>query len=375
MDLRVCIISDYRQEFESLLKNLSLNADCKKTIKIGNKDYILEFDMSFKYDKYDYILIINKAIKNVKISAKRVIALQQEPFIQASKKYLIPFKNEWAIKKETYKDCNLVFAFNEGLFECETLINHNPKTFLYNETIFIKYPPMMYFLFGNISYKDLFKASPLNKEKLISCIASFDKRAFAGHIDRMKFVKALHKSRLGKLIDFYGHKTKYSLEEKRYGILPYKYTIAIENNVQSDYFSEKIMDAFLGYSIPIYFGANNIAQYFPPNSFVQIDIYNLEASIKKIENAINSNFYENNFEAVLEARRRVLEDYCMLNAVSKEILKDYLLNGDSKIREISLKAYKRSLKDKLKYYFLIIYYFGLRIFTDSESRSRFKDLQ
>ena len=45
-----------------------------------------------------------------------------------------------------------------------------------------------------------------------------------------------------------------------------KYTLAIENTSEPHYFSEKITDAFLCNTMPIYFGAPNIFEYFPKNS-------------------------------------------------------------------------------------------------------------
>lgn len=308
------------------------------------------------------------------IIAKRVISLQQEPFIPNSKQYGIPFKNEWAKNPQSYQYCDIVLAFNDAMFEGRILENQNPKTFSLNHTTFIKYPPMMYFLFGNISYENLKNLPIPKKTKAISCIASFDKKAFAGHLDRIKFVLALKNSHLGDKIDFYGNKTEYELREKKDGILPYKYTIAIENNAQDDYFSEKIMDAYLGYSIPIYFGAKNIEKYFPPNSFIKIDIYNLQDSIATIEKILHSNFYEDNFNALLEARRRTLEEYSMLHALSKVIIDDSKAHPNAESKNITIKAYRRSLGMKIYRNLLCVYYWILRILTNGESKNRLKKL-
>ncbi|RAX55307.1 hypothetical protein CCY99_00990 [Helicobacter sp. 16-1353] len=457
--IKVCILSDYREGFKSQIKNLSKNGDSKFIAPSGE-------ELSFEFRGFDekpidcdYVLIINKTIKPHKVRARRVFALQQEPYIKESKQYGIPFKNEWAIKPETYAHCDVVFAFNEGLFKApclekvefktaldsvldldsaldssldsadfaldsnvlkyggnsqngggqqldNTRFQHSNSPFLnspatnpnqltiqvasnphshevdsprkakFHNTIFIKYPPMMYFLFApNMPYNELCNLPIPRKIKEISCIASFDKKAFAGHLDRMKFVKALQNSHLGDKIDFYGNKTPNELAEKKDGILPYKYTIAIENNAQSDYFSEKIMDAYLGYAMPIYFGAGNIERYFPKNSFIKIDIYNVEDSIKRLENLLESNFYEEHFGAILEARRRVLEDYSMLESMGKEILKDYKTHKETPKKEIFLKPYKRSLKTHIWRIALIIYYFFHRILNKGESKNKLKDLK
>ena len=215
---------------------------------------------------------------------------------------------------------------------------------------------------------------PPPKPKEMSCIASFDKRAFYGHLDRIKFVMALKKSKIAHIIDFFGNKTTTPLKEKKDGILPYKYSIAIENNAQDDYISEKIMDCYLGYSIPIYFGAGNVEEYFPKDSFIKIDIYHLQDSITLLENILDSNFYEEHFDALLEARRRVLCDYSMLYSISKNIIADVKANSDSPKKEVLLPKYKRPLRWVLKYYYQAIFFGLQRILTRGEGKNRLKGL-
>lgn len=59
--------------------------------------------------------------------------------------------------------------------------------------------------------------------------------------------------------------------EKADGLLPYRYTVVIENIEESHYFSEKLLDAFLCETIPIYWGASNISDYFDPLGMVLCD--------------------------------------------------------------------------------------------------------
>ena len=376
MNLKIGILSDYKGGMENFIKILSPNNDSK--IKID--DYILEF---VSYDSNggglhsidcDYIVVINKSNQNIKLTTKRVFALQQEPYIRESKKYAIPFKNEWAISQDYYLFCDIVFAFNDELFKGKNLINNNPKTFIKNNTTFIKHHPALYFCFGNMPFDTLCKMPKVEKTKEISCIASFDKKAFYGHLDRMKFVIALKKSKIGKRIDFFGNKTEFELKEKKDGILPYKYTIAIENNAQDDYVSEKIMDSYLGYSIPIYFGANNVEKYFPKDSFIKIDIYQLQDSINMIEKILDSNFYEEHFDALLEARNRVLYDYSMLYSLSKNIINDYKKHQNTTKKEVLIAKYKRPFYLVLKYYYQAIFYGLLKILTNGEGKNKLKDL-
>ncbi len=371
MKLKICVLSDYKDEWlRDMLKKISPNNDSKIYID----DFELDFQVCNSAIDCDYVVVLNKVNKNTIVKTKRIIALQQEPYIRESRQYAIPFKNEWAISADYYLFCDTVLAFNDGLFEDKQLISTNPKTFIINNTKFIKHHPALYFLFGDIDYKNLCTLPAPVKTKDISCIASFDKKAFYGHLDRIKFVKALKKSRIGHRIDFFGNKTEYELKEKKDGIIPYKYTIAIENNSQDDYISEKIMDAYLGYSIPIYFGAGNIDKYFPKNSFIKIDIYNLEDSIKIIEDILDSDFYEENFNSLLQARSLVINKYSMLHSLSKHIIYDAKQYSNDIKKEIYIYKYKRPMKYVLKYWYCVLWYGLLSVITNGESKSRLKEL-
>ena len=77
----------------------------------------------------------------------------------------------------------------------------------------------------------------------------------------------------------------------------YAFSINIENMVQDHYFSEKIIDCFLCGTIPIYFGARKINNYFNADGILVFNnqeelLYNLET--------ISFEFYESRMAAVRE---------------------------------------------------------------------------
>ena len=49
---------------------------------------------------------------------------------------------------------------------------------------------------------------------------------------------------------------------KKEGLLSYQFSIVIENCQENDYFTEKLVDCFVCKTIPIYWGASNIGEYF-----------------------------------------------------------------------------------------------------------------
>jgi hypothetical protein len=69
----------------------------------------------------------------------------------------------------------------------------------------------------------------------------------------------------------------------------------MENSVQDDYFTEKIIDCFLTGTIPIYWGTKNINKYFDENGIIILPNtnewdFNFESAIEII-NLLDENFY------------------------------------------------------------------------------------
>jgi hypothetical protein len=48
------------------------------------------------------------------------------------------------------------------------------------------------------------------------------------------------------------------------GLFESMFSIIVENEYQDHYFTEKLIDCLRSYTVPIYFGAPNIAKYFDP---------------------------------------------------------------------------------------------------------------
>jgi hypothetical protein len=156
------------------------------------------------------------------------------------------------------------------------------------------------------TYDDFKRMQPPLKKKLLSIIYS-DKKLTEGHVKRHEFVASL-KAHFGDELDIFGRGFRY-VSDKWDAIADYKYHIVIENSRFPHYWTEKLADAFLGWSLPIYYGCPNITDYFDPNSFVSIDIESPKLSILKIEQIIKENLWEGSLPHIAEARQRVLDEY------------------------------------------------------------------
>jgi len=150
------------------------------------------------------------------------------------------------------------------------------------------------------------KSLPIpEKTKLISCIAS-DLRQLEGHRLRVDFIKDIKQD--FPLIDFFGRGSHF-IRDKMDGLLPYKYSIAIENSSSDNYFTEKINDCFLTHTVPIYYGCRNIDKYFPYQSFISIDINNRDEARKKINDLLQNDDWNERLPYIQEARELVLQKY------------------------------------------------------------------
>ncbi len=189
-------------------------------------------------------------------------------------------------------------------------------------------------------YNYLKDLSVPEKTKAISCIAS-GLRRLRGHRTRLNFVNTLKDT--FPQIDFFG-KDEHYLPGKIDGLLPYRYSIAIENTAADNYFTEKINDCFLAYTVPVYYGCKNIGKYFPERSFITIDIEDPSRAIKKIAEVISQDDWQSRLPYITEARQLVLNKYQPL-AGAANILRQI---RSSEKKSIVLKPVLPGIVEKIK---------------------------
>ena len=138
---------------------------------------------------------------------------------------------------------------------------------------------------------------------------------------RIKFIKELSKY---KKIDIGSKRKKLNnigrqIINKREFLSSYKFSIAMENSEGDGYISEKIVDAFLAGTIPIYYGDYMIDEFINPKTYILIkgekDILKKIEYIKEIDN--NDELYKN----IL--KEKVLLDQNIVVDTEKE-LKEFL---------------------------------------------------
>lgn len=154
-----------------------------------------------------------------------------------------------------------------------------------------------------------------NKKKKISTVCSNKQQGHTVHRKRFEFTAKLENEI--KKLERFGKGYNW-IDLKCDAIDDYEFHVAIENHYAPNVWTEKLADTFLGYAVPIYYGCPNVFDYFPQDSIILIDIFDGENSIKKIKEIINiPGEYERRLPSIIEARRRVIEEYNIMEMINK----------------------------------------------------------
>jgi hypothetical protein len=144
------------------------------------------------------------------------------------------------------------------------------------------------------------------KSKLISMIAS-NKIMCAEHQYRQRIIQ-----KFSNQCDHFGRGFR-PLANKEDGLKDYCFSIVMENATYANMFTEKITDCFMTGTIPIYYGIQNIGDYFDTNGIITLD------DNFRIED-LSMELYESKIESVkinlqLAIDLLVAEDYIYKNFI------------------------------------------------------------
>jgi len=174
----------------------------------------------------------------------------------------------------------------------------------------IRQQPGLLWYYGGSDQRGTFDAlaaaSPPVKSKAISSVCSSKAMRHTLHAQRLAFTKRLMRD--VPELDVFGYGMGH-LDNKADAIDPYRYHLVIENHSCPHHWTEKLADAFLGFSLPVYFGCTNLEDYFPAESYLEIDIRDYDGARARILDLLSGDEYEQRLPAIIEARRRVLHEY------------------------------------------------------------------
>lgn len=205
-------------------------------------DWIRDFD--YQGDN-DLVFFTDQNLFNFyKVKSKIKIGWLIEP--------VSTFPYSYSFVKENY--------MKNGFFDY--ILTYDKELIKLNENLdkefFIFYPHS-----GSWIDKEDFKI--YKKIRDVSIIAS-TKSQTSGH--RIRAAVIQYK---GSQMDIFGRGRENELKYKLDGLKDYRYSVIIENIKQDDYFTEKIIDAFSCGVVPLYFGTDNIGNYFDERGIIKFN--------------------------------------------------------------------------------------------------------
>jgi hypothetical protein len=201
--------------------------------------------------------------------------------------------HDWAIQNHYYFSCILTWG--------ETILNNCSNALLF--------PFGTTFLHKENKYKEL---ASLDKKFEISFLCG-PKKIIEGHHLRQKIWNK--QNEIKSPIKFIYEGNKIPCFEHN------MFHIAVENSQNKNYFTEKIIDAFLTRTIPIYCGCPNIEEFFNKKGIIT---FNNENELVSILNSLTEEDYLNRKEYIEEnyiIAIHYAEIFTRLKDILKEIIK------------------------------------------------------
>ena len=242
--------------------------------KLVWKDFTFTED---EVDECDYLVILDypKSDFEVKVSPDNIIHLCLEPPNEISK-----------YRQYANKQVNIIYS---QIATCKnTILSHGALPWHIDQ---------------NFDFLSSLEYNALKKTNQIIWITSNQKTS-KGHLSRMKFLETIKEL---PEISLYGRGIN-PIDDKWEVLSSSKYAIAYENFNNPYYWTEKISDCFLSYTLPLYFGCTDISRYFPQNSYIQFDPKDKHIDLF-FKELLKSEKWQNCLEALTEARELVLSKY------------------------------------------------------------------
>lgn len=272
--LKISILGNY----DPTVYAKQLPADFEKT-----NDIKFFFDGSLDCDGF---VILNQVVQNTEFRAKpgMVLRINQEPYLPSIFPWQDCKESEGVVDQGWFRQ-----RYHHGL---SNLILPWHVTNSLDEVIDNTHHP---------------------KVELMSSVVS-NKINFPGHQSRHEFIQKARQL-FDTDIQFFGKGIKF-IENKQDALLPFMYSLAIENTKQDGYWTEKIVDCILCNTVPIYYGSKLPHQIFPPDSYVRLDELSVE-SLKTIYDTVSEQDYYRRLPCLLEAKENILRNHSFFPQIAK----------------------------------------------------------
>lgn len=296
----------------------------------GDYKFVINQDI----DECDYWLVydIMPKTETCKCPEQNTIFITGEP--PSVGVYVTPFLNQF-----------------HNIITCHFEMSRNKRV---NANVFLRQQSLPWIV--DKTYDELIIMDTIKKTKELSLITT------TKHKKRYEAAMAI-KEHFGDRIDVFGDGIN-PIKDKWESLAPYKYSIVMENESVSDYFTEKLTDSYLALTYPIYYGCKNLNtrlselhnprdEYFPRESFAQLtNLDYTERIIRRVEFILGlKGHYDQALPYLKESRRMVLNKYNLFPSVINLIESNPLCFEQdlSNKKEIKISDKGRFAKDKLMF--------------------------
>ena len=248
-----------------------------------------------------------------------------------------PGENVWCLMQEPYMKGHTDWML-EKLGRFSRVLTHHPLSSQSKFTV--SQPAIPWHV--NKTFDQLISLKIPSKPKTLSWVVG-NARDLPGHRKRWALLDYIQQND-SLDIDLFGRAVQF-IEDKWDGLAPYRYSLAIENSSSPDYWTEKIADCFLSWSVPIYYGCTNLEDYFPKGSFIRINIDSPREAFESVKTVLSRDNWENRLPALMEARDLVLNRYQLFPHLFRLI--EAQTEKGLKSVDVVISAYRRSKKASL----------------------------
>jgi len=148
-----------------------------------------------------------------------------------------------------------------------------------------------------------------NKTNQISFLTS-DKAFLSGHVLRQHIYEFLlkdQKKQIGQY-EILAIRTPPVIPKKDVIFENAKFSIVVENTQEPNWVTEKLMDCMLTKTVPIYWGAPNVGEFFNADGIIQFNTqHELENILNRICNELGTDYYDNMMPYIEENYNRALD--------------------------------------------------------------------
>uniref|UniRef100_A0A6C0DTS7 Uncharacterized protein n=1 Tax=viral metagenome TaxID=1070528 RepID=A0A6C0DTS7_9ZZZZ len=235
------------------------------------------FELTWK-DEADYYAIVNLPNTEEFYDPKKSMIFQMEPWVyDDSKPWGVKTWGAWA--------------------------NPDPSKFLHVNSHRMFLNPAQWSLNGDLT------TLPPKKDE--TAIILSNKTNDTGHNLRIQFVRDM------QTIHVYGKENYHNLtsyngpvpDDNRYSVYSkYKYVLAVENNSEINYASEKIWEPLMCECLPFYWGCPNLETYIDPQAFVRLPLEDPAKASEIVRKAVEEDWWSQRIDAIRLAKQKIINE-------------------------------------------------------------------